>query len=162
MRKHVMWVSATLALALGGIAGCGGAPAAGSATTSSSCVNQSAAHHAYLVVMHGSMKVVQRCVGFSGATIDAQSLMDQSKIEYQTQDFGAGLGKAVCQLDNEPAQYTKCFPDNGPYWTLFIEANGQWAAAQTGYSQVTLHDKEALGWVYTASQSPSPPPPAKE
>ena len=32
------------------------------------------------------------------------------------------------------------------------------AEAQTGYTQVTLHDKDALGWEYTADQSPSPPP----
>lgn len=168
MRKHVTRVSAKLALAIIGLtataalAACGGSPAKSSAGASSACVNASAAHHAYVVVMHASAKVVQRCVGFSGDTIDAQSLMNESKIEYQAQDFGAGLGKAVCQLDNEPAHYSKCFPDNGPYWTLFVETDGRWALAETGFSQVTLQDKDALGWVYTAATSPSPPPPAKE
>lgn len=168
MRKHVTRVSAKLALAITGItvvvivAACGGSPGSSATNQSSACVDASAAHHAYVVVMHASDQVVQRCVGFAGDTIDAPSLMDESKIEYQAQDFGPGLGKALCQLDNEPAHYSKCLPDNGPYWTLFVETNGQWALAQTGFSQVTLHNKEALGWVYTAAASPSPPPPAKE
>lgn len=168
MPNHTTRVSAKLALAITGItaaaalAACGGSGPTGSANTSNACVDSSAAHHAYVVVMHASAKVVQTCVGFTTDTLDAQSLMNESKIEYQAQDFGPGLGKAVCQVDNEPAHYSKCFPDNGPYWSLFVETNGQWALAQTGFSQMTLHDKDALGLVYAASASPSPPPPAKE
>lgn len=160
MRKHILWASATLALAFG-VTACGGTSQTASTSPASSCVNQSAVHHAYIVVEHGSTSSVQKCVGFAGDTITAQDLMDQSGIEYQTQDFGS-MGKAVCQVDNEPAQYTKCFADNGPNWTLFVETGGQWAEAQTGYSQVTLHDKDALGWIYTAAASPPPPPLPKE
>ena len=162
MRQHLMWVSATLALIAGSVSACGGSPTTGSSAAGSSCVNQSAAHHAYVVVMHASAKVVQRCVGFAGDAIDGQSLMDASRIEVQTQDFGPSLGKAVCQLDNEPARFSKCFPDNGPYWSLFVETSGRWDPAQTGYAKVSLHDRDALGWVYTASASPSPPPLARE
>lgn len=158
MRKHVMWVSATLALALGTVSACGGSPSQSSGTQGASCVNASAAHHAYIVVEHGSATTLQKCVGFSGDAIDGQSLMDKSGLKYQAQDFGGTLGKAVCQIDNEPAHYDKCFSDSGPWWLLFVDANGQWASAQTGYTTIMLHDKQALGWVYTASSSPSPPP----
>jgi hypothetical protein len=161
VRKHLMWASATLVLATGTLSGCGGSPSA-SSSPETTCIDQSAAHHAYVVVMHASATVVQKCVGFSGDTIDGQSLMDRSGIEFQTQDFGPSLGKAACQIDNEPAQFSKCFSDNGPNWSLFVETGGQWADAPSGYGQVMLHDKEALGWVYTAAVSPSPPPPAKE
>jgi len=99
---------------------------------------------------------LQKCVGFTGDTIDGQTLMDQSGIEYQTQTFS--FGKAVCQVDNEPAQFSKCFADTGANWTLFVETGGKWVTAQTGYAQVTLHDKEAIGWKYTADASPAPPP----
>ncbi|HYL07165.1 MAG TPA: hypothetical protein VEU76_01370 [Candidatus Udaeobacter sp.] len=160
VRKHITWASALLALTIGAVSGCGGSQTAGSSPPTSSCVNQSAAHHAYLVVMHASAKVIQKCVGFTGDSIDAQTLMDQSTVEYQTQTYS--FGKAVCQVDNEPAQFTKCFADSGPNWTLFVESGGQWTEAQTGYTEVTLHDKDALGWVYTASPSPSPPPAARE
>jgi hypothetical protein len=159
VRKHLLGASATLALALLAVSGCGGTPTTASASPTSSCVNATATHHAYVVVKHLSGTAVQRCVGFAGDTIDAQTLMDQSGIEYQTQTFS--FGKAVCQVDSEPTQYTACFATSGPNWSLFVETGGTLMVAQTGYSQVTLHDKEALGWLYTQDQSPSPPPLAK-
>ena len=155
MRKHPIAASATLALLISAVTACGGSPTA-SSSPASTCVNASAPHHAYVVVQHdGAATRLQKCVGFSGDVIDGQTLMDESKIEYQTQTFS--FGKAVCQVDNEPAHYSKCFADSGPNWTLFVDVNGTWAVAQTGYGQVSLHDKDALGWRYTAEASPSPP-----
>jgi hypothetical protein len=96
-------------------------------------------------------------VGFAGDTIDGQTLMDQSGVKYQAQTFS--FGKAVCSVDNEPAQYSECFPKNQPTWWTFIEASGAWTCAQTGYAAVKLHDKEAIGWRYILSTDPCPPPP---
>jgi len=161
VRRHFMSASAILALALGTASACGGSSTSGTSTSASSCVNSSAPHRAYVVVQHGTAShKVQKCVGFTGDTIDGQTLMDKSGIEYQTQTFS--FGKAVCQIDSEPAQFSKCFADTGPNWTLFVDTGGTWAEAQTGYTQVTLHDKDALGWEYTADQSASPPPLPKE
>jgi hypothetical protein len=152
---------AILALTISAVA-CGGSPSAGGpASPAATCVNPSAPHHAYVVVEHGTpAKEFQRCVGFTGDTIDGQTLMDESGIGYQTQTYS--FGKAVCQVDSEPAQYTKCFADTGPNWSLFVDTGGSWAQAQTGYAQVMLHDKDALGWEYTADQSAAPPPLPKE
>lgn len=163
MRKHLIGTSATLALTLiGVITACGGSPATGSATPTPSCVDASAPHHAYVVVEHLSGTTIQKCVGFSTDTIDGKTLMDRSGMEYQAQQFS--FGSAVCQVDSEPAQFTQCFPQNQPYWALFIESNSQWATAPSGYTQASLHDKDALGWHYVqaADPSPAPPPPAKE
>ena len=159
MRKHPVWASATLALV---IAACGSSAGSSSAGLAGSCVNASAPHHAYVVVEHLSGTSFQKCVGFTGDTIDGQSLMDQSGVKYQTQTYS--FGKGVCQIDNEPAQYTQCLPQNKPYWALFVEAAGAWAGAQTGYTAINLHDKEALGWHYVQATDPSPAPPplAKE
>ena len=154
MRHHLLWASATLALV---IAACGGSSPTSQATPTSSCANPSAAHHAYVVVQHLSGATLQKCVGFAGDTIDGLALMDQSGIEYQAQTFS--FGKAVCQLDNEPAQFTKCFPDNKPYWSLFIETGGAWASAANGFTDAKVHDKEALGWHYVQQTDPSPAPP---
>ena len=159
MRKHLFGSSAILALVL---IACGGTPNNSSASPATSCVNASALHRAYVVVQHSSGTTLQKCVGFAGDTIDGQSLMDQSGITFQTQTFS--FGKAVCSIDNEPAQYAKCFATSGPNWSLFIEAGGSWTVAQTGYAdpKVMLHDKDALGWRYIAYEpSPSPPPLAK-
>lgn len=154
MRKHLLWASATLALV---IAACGGSSPTSQATPTSSCVNGAAAHHAYVVVQHLSGATLQKCVGFDGDAINAQALMDQSGVEYNAQTFS--FGKAVCQVDNEPTSYPKCFPDNKPYWALFVEAGGTWASAANGYTTVNLHDKEALGWHYVQPTDPSPAPP---
>ena len=156
MRKHTLWASATLALIIA--AACGPSTGTSSATPSPTCVNGGAAHRAYVVVEHLSGTSLQKCVGFAGDTIDGQSLMDQSGVEYRTQTFS--FGKGVCQVDNEPAQYSECFPKNQPYWSLFVETAGAWAMAQTGYTAVTLHNREALGWHYVAASdaNPSPPP----
>ena len=161
MRKHLVRASATLAIALGAVSACGGSPATSSASPTSTCINASAPHHAYVVIQHLSGTSMQKCVGFSTDTIDGSTLMDVSGIEYQTQTFS--FGKAVCQLDNEPAQFSQCFPQGQPTWTLFIETAGAWAVAPTGYTQVTVHDKEALGWRYELyDPSPAAPPLAKE
>ena len=159
MRKHLISASATLALV---IAACGGSSPTSQASPTSACANASAPHHAYVVVEHMSGTSLQRCVGFTGDTIDGQTLMDQSGIEYQAQTFS--FGKGVCQVDSEPAQFSTCFPANQPTWWTFVETSGAWACAQTGYTAVTLHDKEALGWRYiqTTASCPAPPPLATE
>ena len=159
MRNRLIWASATLALI---IAACGTSSPTSSANPANSCVNAGAAHHAYIVVEHLSGASIQKCVGFAGDTIDGASLMDQSTIAYQTQTFS--FGKGVCAIDNEPAQFTECFPKKKPYWALFIETGGAWTAAQTGYAAINLHDRDALGWHYVdaAVQNPAPPPLAKE
>jgi hypothetical protein len=161
VRKHLIWASASLAIV---IAACGSASPTAAATPSPTCVNAGAPHHAYIVVEHLSGTSTQKCVGFTGDTIDGKSLMDQSGIPFQTQDFGPSLGLGVCAVDNEPAQFSECFPAGKPYWSLFIESGGTWAAAQVGFDQEKLNDNQALGWRYVpaADQSPSPPPLAKE
>jgi hypothetical protein len=154
VRKHILWASATLAVI---IAACGSSTPTATVSPSPTCINASAPHHAYVVVQHLSGTWLYKCVGFSTDTIDAPDLMDQSGIEYQTQTFS--FGKAVCQIDNEPATFTQCLPQNAPYWGLFIASAGVWATAQTGYTAVLLHDKDELGWHYVSSTDPSPAAP---
>ena len=163
MRKHLIGASATLVLAITTvITSCGGSPGTATTSPANTCVNASAPRHAYVVVEHLSGTTVQACVGFSTDAIDGQALMDKSGIKYQFQKFS--FGSAVCQIDNEPPQYSQCFPQNQPYWALFIESGGKWAPAQSGYTDSVLKDKDALGWHYVQASdpSPAPPPAAKE
>lgn len=139
------------------VAACGSRPASTSTGQDVSCVNSAAPHHAYVVVEHLSGSYFQRCVGFSGATIDGQTLMDQSGVEYLAHKLSSG--KAVCQVDNEPSQVTQCFPPNQPYWALFLEIQGKWVGATTGITDVNLHDHDALGWHYVSATDSSPAPP---
>jgi hypothetical protein len=136
------------------LVGCGSQ--ATPATNSTGCA-AGTAHHAYVVVQHLDGVSIQRCVGFSGAYIDGQSIMDQSGIEYQARSVSSG--KVVCQVDLEPSQVSECFPQNGPYWALFIESGGRWSSAPAGYTDVQLHDGDSLGWHYVWASDPSPAPP---
>jgi len=160
VRKHLaLVVSATLAILIA--AACGTSTQTATTSTPSAACAGSGTLHAYVVVEHLSGSSLQRCVAFSG-TINGKQLMDESGIRYQTQTFSFGLG--VCAIDNEPAQFTQCFPQGKPYWSLFTEHAGAWTAAQTGFDQISLQDKDALGWRYVpaADQTPSPPPLAHE
>jgi hypothetical protein len=159
VRKHFTWASATLAIAIGAVTACGGSPTTSSASPASNCVNASAPHHAYVIVQHGSGTTLQKCVGFTGDTIDGKSLMDKSGIDYQTQT--TSFGPAVCAIDSEPKTYDKCFNSNGPNWSLFIDASGSWTIAQVGFAdpKVLLHDKDALGWRYIPYDEHASPPP---
>jgi hypothetical protein len=131
--------------------------ASSSAGRFTSCVNGTAPHHAYVVVEHLSGASLQRCVGFDGSEIDGQALMDQSGLQYATHQLSSG--KAVCQVDNEPQQFSQCFPQNQPYWALFIESNDKWVSAPGGFTDAKLHDAEALGWHYVSADDSSPAPP---
>ena len=158
MRKLLVYASASLAL----IAACGGGSASTSTAASpgaASCVDRQLAHHAYVMVQHLSGKTVQGCVGFTGDQISGDDLMTRSRIEFNAQTF-SGLGKAICQIDNEPATFTECFPKDKPYWALLVSTGGgQWADAQAGYATTNLKDGDALGWQYRQPTGSPPPPP---
>ncbi|HVH63237.1 MAG TPA: hypothetical protein VNA65_06515 [Candidatus Dormibacteraeota bacterium] len=125
--------------------------------TTAGCSPSGAAHRAYVVVEHGSGLSITRCIGFSGDFIDGESAMHQSGIEYRA--TAVSSGKAMCQVDSEPAQLDQCFPQNEPYWALFVASSGHWKSAPGGYTQVKLHDGDAMGWHYVAATDPSPAPP---
>jgi len=56
-------------------------------------------------------------------------------VEYQAHPLSTG--KAVCQVDNEPAQVSQCFPPQQPYWALFVESSGRWANATGGFTEAS-------------------------
>ena len=160
MRNHLLsgGVALFLIIACSALIAACGAPVATSTNGSpSACTGSSAANRAYVVVQHLSGATMQRCVGFSEGSIDGQTLMDQSGIQYQANSISSG--KVVCQVDFEPKQFSQCFPANQPYWALFIESAGRWTSAAGGFSDVRLHDREALGWHYVGAMDPSPAPP---
>jgi hypothetical protein len=139
------------------VAACSSPRATSSAAQVISCANAGAPHHAFVVVQHLSGASLQRCVGFNGAMIDGQTLMDQSGVQYQA--HALSTGKAVCQVDNEPAQFSQCFPPQQPYWALFVESSGKWVTTAGGFTEARLHDGDALGWHFVAAADPSPAPP---
>jgi hypothetical protein len=139
--------------------GCSSTPAASppASPATVSCSGVKGAHHAWVVVQHLSGSVVEKCAGFDSESESGLDLMKASSIEYQTQHFS--FGDAVCQIDNEPAQFSQCLPQNAPYWALFVYDGSAWKTPEVGVSDVKLTDMQALGWRYTQpSASPAPPP----
>jgi hypothetical protein len=153
MRTHLVISGFGLAVLL---AACGSA-ATPAVTATKACGDASAPHHAYVVVEHMSGSSLQQCVAFSGDMIGGQTLMDKSGVEYQAKSLSSG--KVVCQVDNEPKVFSQCFPQNKPYWALFVESGGVWSSAPGGYADVRLHNGDALGWHYVRAGDPAPAPP---
>ncbi len=153
MRSQLVFCGTVVLL----LAACGAPPSntAGAATVQ--CADAGAPHHAYVVVQHLSGAWMERCVGFAASSIDGQTAMDRSGIEYQAEPVGSG--KVVCQVDQEPAQFSQCFPQNKPYWALFIASGSGWSSANGGYTDVTLRDGQALGWRYVSAVDANPAPP---
>ncbi len=67
------------------------------------CAQASSAHHAALVVEHGNGAVIRVCVSFTAASITGDQVLALSHVQYATADYG-GTGKAVCQIEGEPAE----------------------------------------------------------
>jgi hypothetical protein len=121
-----------------------------------------ATHHAYVVVQHLSGASLEKRIDFTGDEIDGIAAMDRSGVEYQAQSVTSG--KVVCQVDNEPKTFATCFPQNQPYWALFVATGRKWSSASGSVSDVKLHDGDAIGWHYVpaGNAAPAPPPMPQE
>jgi hypothetical protein len=138
-------------LALGGSAG-------HLLATASPCAAASYSSHVTLVVEHGDGQVVGLCIGFDGATISGEEILQASGLEYATAGYGA-LGDAVCQIDDEPAAYTACLPSSGSYWVIFVSRDGgAWQVAGSGISTETFASGDAEGFRYDPQDGADPPP----
>jgi hypothetical protein len=128
------------------------------------CAFASGAHHVAVVAEHGSGAVLTACVAFDAADVTGDQVMQLSGIEYATSSYG-GLGKAVCQVDHEPASYPpSCWTATSPYWAMYVSrSGGAWSISNQGVSSQLFHDGDALGWHYIpqgGSGGGPPPSPA--
>jgi hypothetical protein len=122
------------------------------------CAQAASADRVALVVEHGDGRVIRVCVGFNASAVTALAVLQSSGIEIGTESFGS-LGTAICQIDNEPAQYTTCLPAGGSYWVLFIShAGGAWTTSSKGASSATVADGDAVGFRYDPQAGADPPP----
>jgi hypothetical protein len=87
---------------------------------------------------------------------------------YQTVDFGGSLGRALCQVDNQPSTpaggFTQgnCF--GSPYWMTWTSRQGSgWMSATSGITNEMYADGDAEGLSYGQPGPASPsgicPPP---
>jgi hypothetical protein len=130
------------------------------------CAWAAGSSHAALVVEHGDGRVLDYCVGFDGASVTGEQLLQLAHtefgLEYGVESYGAGLGDAVCQIDYEPATYPpNCLQAGSPYWNMFVSrAGGAWTGSNRGASTQTFADGDAEGWHWTSGGTGPPPSPA--
>lgn len=123
-----------------------------------SCEAATGSHHVALVVQHLDGSRVVRCIPFAGASLTGEQALDLSGITYQTISYG-GIGKAVCQVDGEPATFPPtCWTTTSPFWTLFVSRRGgTWTAASLGVSVLVLQDGNSEGLRYEPQAEPIAP-----
>jgi hypothetical protein len=124
------------------------------------CAFASGLHHVAVVVEHGNGAVLTGCVAFSADQVTGEQVMQLSGIEYATTSYG-GLGKAVCQVDHEPASYPpSCWTASSRYWAMFVSrSGGAWAVSNQGVSSQVFRDGDALGWHYVPQSGAGGGPP---
>ncbi|MGH2513255.1 MAG: hypothetical protein ACRDGQ_11270 [Candidatus Limnocylindrales bacterium] len=110
-----------------------------------------------LVVQHGDGSSVARCVAFSGPSLTGEAVLSASGLSYATIPYG--FGKAVCQVDGEPATFpASCWTTTSRFWTLFVaERGGSWFPATLGVSVQVFHDGDSEGLRYEPQDGPIAP-----
>ncbi|MGH7686090.1 MAG: hypothetical protein ACREN2_04650, partial [Candidatus Dormibacteria bacterium] len=122
------------------------------------CAAATFTSHVALVVEHGAGGVIGLCIGFDGASITGEQILQASGLHYAVQSYGA-LGDALCQIDGEPASYGACLPTTGSFWAMFVSrGNGGWQNADRGMSTETFGDGDAEGFRYDDQGGAEPPP----
>lgn len=143
---------------LSGLAVATGASALTALPGAAPCAAATFTSHVALVVEHGGGGVTGLCIGFDGATITGEQILQASGLRYAVQSYGA-LGDAVCQIDGEPASYGACLPATGSFWAMFVSrGGGGWQNADRGISTETFTDGDAEGFRYDNQGGAEPPP----
>jgi hypothetical protein len=142
---------------------------------------QSGDHRAGLVIRYADNSVQTQCVAFSEPSITGEELLRRSGLAV-TLDYNAGLGGAVCSINNQgcafPAQdcFCKCTGTQCEYWAYYHRTAAGWDYASTAPSSYAVTDGALEGWSWGAGNfssgveppaltfadvcpAPTPPPP---
>lgn len=136
-------------------------PAAAIAATPAGVATPAALHGAGLVVRHGDGRLLYVYVPFDGPSISGSDLLTRSKLALTLSPF-AGLGVAVCSLDNEGCPAGNCFCKSygqpSIYWHFYrLGPDGHWAPSALGPSEITVHPGDVEGWAWDSGDTQLPP-----
>jgi hypothetical protein len=116
---------------------------------------QSGDHRAGLVIRYGDGSVQTQCVSFSESSITGEELLQRSGLAV-TLDYNAGLGGAICSINNQGCAYPikdcfcKCTGVLCEYWAYYHRTASGWDYASTGASGYTVTDGALEGWSWGA------------
>lgn len=102
------------------------------------------ADRAGLVVQSSSSNVVKKCVEFQKGD-NAFDFLRKSGLQIVTKDYGAGLGVAICGIENIGCSADNCFCDSN-YWNFDYAENGNWVYSSVGISSYNTRDGDVLGF----------------
>jgi hypothetical protein len=126
----------------------------------SGCAQAATEHHAALVVEHGDGAVITVCVPFSGDSITGDQLLNYAKnVDPRHLEYDTGYsGKAVCQIDYEPADESGCLSGSNPYWEMYVSrSGGSWGYSSLGFTSQTFGDGDAEGFRFERPSDTSVP-----
>ena len=110
-------------------------------------------HHAGLVIRYADGSVQTQCVAFSEPSITGEELLQRSGLAV-TLDYNAGLGGAVCSINNQgcafPAQecFCKCTGTQCEYWAYYHRIDDGWQYSQLSPSIYPVADRALEGWAW--------------
>jgi len=112
-------------------------------------------HRAGLVIRYADGSVQTQCVAFSEPSITGEELLQRSGLAV-TLDYNAGLGGAVCSINNQGCAYPikdcfcKCTGIQCEYWAYYHRTAAGWQYASSGASSYTVTDGALEGWSWGA------------
>ena len=112
-------------------------------------------HRAGLVIRYADGSVQTQCVAFSEPSITGEELLQRSGLAV-TLDYNAGLGGAVCSINNQGCAYPikdcfcKCTGIQCEYWAYYHRTAAGWQYASSGASSFPVNDGALEGWSWGA------------
>ena len=112
-------------------------------------------HRAGLVIRYADGSVQTQCVAFSEPSITGEELLQRSGLAV-TLDYNAGLGGAVCSINNQGCAYPikdcfcKCTGIQCEYWAYYHRTAAGWQYASSGASSFRVNDGALEGWSWGA------------
>ena len=112
-------------------------------------------HRAGLVIRYADGSVQTQCVAFSEPSITGEELLQRSGLAV-TLDYNAGLGGAVCSINNQGCAYPikdcfcKCTGIQCEYWAYYHRTAAGWQYASSGASSFLVNDGALEGWSWGA------------
>lgn len=115
-----------------------------------------------IVISYGEGQTAQYCVELTEPEISGYELLRRSGVAIEAN--AAGLGNAVCRLDETGCPATNCFcqcrGNNCEYWSYWHLLEGEWQYSAAGASQYLVQPGDVDGWSWgpgSVTQAIAPP-----
>ena len=106
------------------------------------------ADKAGLVVQFDNSTVIKKCIEFQ-SNASAFDVLMNSGLQVVTNDYGPGLGMALCKIRDVGCSADNCFCQS-QYWGFYYATGGSWEYAPVGISGYNVNNGDVLGFRWGA------------